>query len=330
MNNLLNLRGMLAEDAFDEISQINEGADWEYKGSGSLFEFDGTLKDKHRLTLWLGKQVSAFANTEGGNLFIGVNENKEDQTLEKDFVPLTWKGQPIADFLRNLIKNATDYPVTTFEIVPLKSTNDPQRGLLWISVGMSPTAPHQLKEGRQYYWRYNSESEPAPHFHLENIRNRLTRTVLEIGDIVPSIGVNRFRKEGLQIDCHLIVSVVNTTMQIATPWVVVVDNIPDGWTPRGMKGNRLGAFFSSNKDTLMPRQEDTATVTAVTRLEKAGSIKVITDLLSNFSVRLRAVSQDHVSDEVTYTPPISNPELRSQLEERLRFCLELTASDPLP
>lgn len=63
-----------AEDlkAFLAIPKIRETFDIEFKGSMD-FQNDN-LSDKFKLTL--GKEISAYANTQGGHLFLGVDEDK--------------------------------------------------------------------------------------------------------------------------------------------------------------------------------------------------------------------------------------------------------------
>jgi len=122
--------------------------------SGKLFEDQAKFLDS------VAKALSAFANSGGGSLIIGVDDN----------------GTP--DGLPAAVGRASDFRVhTVIKSDPSRIPADKE--VIVIDVGDSAAAPHQSKRDKIYYRREGGRSVPAPHFYLEILRQRLTNPVLE-------------------------------------------------------------------------------------------------------------------------------------------------------
>jgi hypothetical protein len=158
--------------------------------SGQLFDFadQGKFRDA------VGKALSAFANSGGGSLILGV---KDDGT--PDGLPSLVGHTAIRDWVEQTIPHLLDYPLADFRVHTvikrpvlsrrrvwqrLFSRSTPSRipngcEVIVIDVGDSAAAPHQSKRDKVYYRRDGGRSVPAPHFYLELLRQRLTNPVLE-------------------------------------------------------------------------------------------------------------------------------------------------------
>lgn len=133
--------------------------------SGALLRDPDFRKD-------LAKAISAFANSGGGHLVLGV---KDDATL--DGVPQIHKGRTSTrDWLEQIIPELVSYPLQDFRVheveavIPSAIPND--NVLIVIDVGDSMLAPHQDTHSKLYYYRVGGRSLPAPHFYLETLRGR--------------------------------------------------------------------------------------------------------------------------------------------------------------
>jgi hypothetical protein len=146
--------------------------------SGAIFD------DTEKLKGTLAKALSAFANSGGGSLVLGV---KDDGTF--DGVPLLRGSASTRESLEQLIPNLVSYPLSSFRVHAVEpdahSSDIPaDRGLVVVDVGDSPLAPHQCAfSGGQavrgiYYQRQGGHSVPAPHFYIELLRQRLTSPIL--------------------------------------------------------------------------------------------------------------------------------------------------------
>jgi hypothetical protein len=126
----------------------------------------------------VAKAISAFANSGGGSLILGV----KDDGIPDGLPPLVGRAT-IRDWIEQKIPHLLDYPLADFRVhTVIKS--DPShipdnRQVIVVDVGDSATAPHQSKRDKIYYRREGGRSERAPHFYLELLRQRLTNPVLE-------------------------------------------------------------------------------------------------------------------------------------------------------
>lgn len=120
----------------------------------------------------VAKALSAFANTDGGHIVIGVND---DGSL--DGVRPTHKGRTSTrQWLEQKIPTLLAPSLQDFrvhEIAPTESSSIPHgKVLIVVDVGKSDLAPHQAIPNLTYYYRVGSHSHPAPHRYLELLFGR--------------------------------------------------------------------------------------------------------------------------------------------------------------
>jgi hypothetical protein len=133
----------------------------------------------------LAKQLSAFANTGGGQIIYGVTDGG---AVDNGGVARTVKGrQSTEEWLEDVIPTLTDYEIVGFnvyEIAPKTSRSaiDANKSLYVVDVPDSERAPHQSKRDCKYYVRLASKSQPASHRLLEDIRNRVRHPRVEVYD----------------------------------------------------------------------------------------------------------------------------------------------------
>jgi hypothetical protein len=156
----------------------------------------GRLLEGNQDSKWveeLSKQVSAFANTEGGELFIGIDEDKKS----KPRVATRLDGVPSGiapETLQQLIEgNVSPYlPGIRVSRVPLAAQRD--RVVFIIQVPDGSTA-YQAKDGR-YYGRSEFEVKHLPD---HEVRLRMSRGKVARGTVfaklaVVDLGVERERR----------------------------------------------------------------------------------------------------------------------------------------
>jgi Putative DNA-binding domain len=140
--------------------------------SGLLFN------DRSNFFNSVAKALSAFANSGGGSLILGVTDNGTP-----DGLPPREGKTSIREWLEQKIPQLLDYPLADFRVhtvirsdisaIPIDNE------VIVIDVGDSAAAPHQSTRDRIYYRREGGHSKPVPHFYLELLRQRLTNPVLE-------------------------------------------------------------------------------------------------------------------------------------------------------
>lgn len=154
--------------------------------SGLLFN------DPDKLLGALAKALSAFANSGGGHIILGV---KDDGV--PDGVPTHQGRTSTKDWLEQKIPHLVSYPLADFRVHVVERSSSSSvpsgREVVVIDVGDSALAPHQCAYGGGdarkylYYHRQAGRSEPAPHFYLELLRQRLVNPDLEakLAEILP-------------------------------------------------------------------------------------------------------------------------------------------------
>lgn len=143
--------------------------------AGELDYFDrksGAIVNDLDFQKKLAKALSAFANSGGGSLILGV---KDDGKI--DGLPKVHKGRTSTrEWLEQAIPNLLSYPLQDFrvhEVDPATPTSIPTGNVvIVIDVGDSERAPHQDTFTKLYYHRVSGHSERAPHLYLESLRLR--------------------------------------------------------------------------------------------------------------------------------------------------------------
>jgi hypothetical protein len=159
-------------------SRAQESLYLEFKSSESLAK-DDRKRDE------MSKDVSAFANSEGGDILYGV--------LERDKSPSSFddvdNGIDIHDItpesVEQVIQSRIHPRINGIRINPIELRKTRQGRFMYaIHIPSSPNAPHQASDKR-YYKRFNFNSVPMEDYEIRDIRNRQQRPELRVrGDIL--------------------------------------------------------------------------------------------------------------------------------------------------
>jgi hypothetical protein len=199
--------------------------------SGRVFD---NPNDRNGLLDVLAKQGSAFANSGGGHLILGVNDDGSF-----DGAPELISGRTTTrDWLEQKIPELLDYRLNDFRVhavVPSEQSAIPAgRLLIIVDFGDSALAPHQSRRHATYFYRSAGRSIAAPHFYLELLRQRLTNAVLDF-DLVNATIQNAWALQGsggalvLLVEMEFLIK--NTGRVAAYKWALSarsISNIPDG------------------------------------------------------------------------------------------------------
>src|ERR1041384_4126469 len=149
------------EELLKELSAEDDRYEWK---SGAQI----SIRNLNEFWNMLAKEVGAFANSFGGTLFVGVNDDKT-----KVGVPAIVSGRTsIERWLENKIPTLFELRLQHFRVsrVQLSESTQKQIGdnkvIIAVDVFDSELAPHQCIFDHKYYYRVNSESRPAPHHYL--------------------------------------------------------------------------------------------------------------------------------------------------------------------
>lgn len=313
----------MTTDELKKLMPPNENG-WEYKDAELLSK--GKRSD---LVKELGLQTSAFANTGGGYLVFGVK--KDDLSFQP--CQLLEGGEPMEEFLAKKIQLSVEYPLIGAKVYRISFANDPSQAVFLVEYPNSPKAPHQAKTDKKYYWRANFTSEPAPHFHLELLRNRFTRSSLEISETVFTVRVPSYQEEvdtlfgksqktRLEVDLQILVA--NTSMMCADVWGLHyrIEHRPPMWTNKGT--NRTVGSIRSVNSPLLPDESQNITLPLETLIgpnEIPGShYSIMVKYFELLIVELRTVSHNFVSTPLNFgcePDPVHRPDLVGEFRRQL-------------
>ena len=145
--------------------------DWvEFKGNRLL---DLTLDrvDENRVRSELSKQVSALANSSGGYLVYGIedDESGHSRSLDGRGVSLAVKKNGTKEWLEDIIEHIVEPPIRKLNVYTVEVS--PEYGVVIVEVPDSEEAPHQATDKR-YYARISGKSKPIGHRFVMDIANR--------------------------------------------------------------------------------------------------------------------------------------------------------------
>lgn len=167
-------------DAFLQ-QRIGENLILDYKRELST----NTDKDRSELC----KDVSAFANSQGGMIIYGVDENSTDRTpqLPPFGTPRRVGRQSIEEWASQVLRSGVQPPLD-FEMETFDYGGGPDRCVLVVRTHASPSAPHMvtLKGDNRYYGRFyrrsNYESRIAEEYEVREMLERARRLYLGVED----------------------------------------------------------------------------------------------------------------------------------------------------
>ena len=162
----------LKEYSIDDIrnlidNEIEENIHLDYKASGAL-----SKEDKKRSEII--KDVSAFANSDGGVIIYGLTEDnhkpKEIEFIDGDIFTKEW--------LENII-NLIQPRINSVRIIPIRENGDLKHSIYIIKIPRSDSAPHMARDNR-YYKRFNFMSVPMEDYEVKDTLHRCHSPILNI------------------------------------------------------------------------------------------------------------------------------------------------------
>jgi hypothetical protein len=149
-------------------SNVKEGLHLEYKASGAIDKKDDSKK------LEMARDVSAFANADGGQIVYGMTEKDQepaglDDGVDAKVYPEIWFEQVLQQHVTPTIAGLRP------RHVPLS------RSMVAIVIDIPATKgdPHQVSDGR-YYRRHNFNRLIMEHYEIRDAMRRMTEPALQV------------------------------------------------------------------------------------------------------------------------------------------------------
>ncbi len=151
----------------EDITQLTTDGFYE----GQLLEFKRDLPGEHgRPDPWLSggdfkayaldrllREVIAFANAQGGNLIVGMDESRDDPPRAKSICPLP-RIHDLATRMQNAAQSCIDPVLPGLQIRGIEVGGAPGEGILLFRTGASQAGPHRVTSDGHAYIRRGASS----------------------------------------------------------------------------------------------------------------------------------------------------------------------------
>lgn len=153
-------------------NQIEESNTLDYKAAGALANTDRKKNE-------LAKDVSAFANSNGGMIIYGIKEYddlgkshlpEKLDPIQRDQISKEWLEQVISTRIQPKIEKVEIFPITISES---------ENTVVYVVVVSKSTTAHQASDNK-YYRRYNFQSEPMQDYEIRDVMNRTSYPSIEL------------------------------------------------------------------------------------------------------------------------------------------------------
>lgn len=239
------------------FGKIPEGTNLDYKRSAALDPFTQGKKND------LSKDVSAFANSEGGVLLYGINEEEaEGVPTPTDFDEGLPSGAVTAEQLEQVILSKVHPRIDGLKIflVPLSAAR-PGKMSIVIEVPKSTTA-HQASD-HVYYKRYQYMNQPMEDYEVRDVMNRVKTAQVDVKVWCESYPENPSMPIFIQLTNVGTKAIRDIALELFTKNQKVFSSIGREYTPRHFS-DQPGAesLLLTVNDVLHPSQE-TMLVTSI-------------------------------------------------------------------
>jgi hypothetical protein len=152
--------------------EIRESVTIEYKEAA--VKWDSIAKEK------IAKQLSAFANSEGGTIFYGIECDKNNGDKPVAITGLHPKNT--AEVFQQIAADAVRPVITGLQCKPVPCG---EHSVLVVSIPRSDSAPHMSQKHKQYFHRSGSHSLAMEHYMVEMYFGKRRKPHLEMRLIEP-------------------------------------------------------------------------------------------------------------------------------------------------
>lgn len=155
-------------------NNLEESINLEFKSSGAL-----SKNEKHKNEI--SKDISSFANSAGGVLVYGIEE-EDHKASRLSYID----GNTITkEWLEQVIQTRIQRKILNIRIDPIRVEGKIDQSVYVVIIPESHNAPHMAHDNR-YYKRFNFESVRMEEYEVRQLYSRQSKTELKIGDILIS------------------------------------------------------------------------------------------------------------------------------------------------
>ena len=160
-------------------AQEPENLHLDYKGRESLMPAGrgGSRIDKQKRSEDVGKDVTAFLNSDGGTIIYGVPETEDPTATDGAPVPTGnsgnvgfSRGEMDKETIENLITSSIQ-PKLGADLFQITEVSFDERMVFVVEIGVGIGDVWQAKD-KKYYRRFHYKAEPMEHYEVNMVRSR--------------------------------------------------------------------------------------------------------------------------------------------------------------
>ena len=156
-------------------NEAEESIHLDFKAAAALGKTDGKKKE-------LSKDVSAFANSDGGIIIYGMNE-KEHKAESFSFID----GDVYTkEWIEQVVNSTIQRHIPDLKIFPVRIDSSFKKSVYVVKIPKSVDTPHISKDGR-FYRRFNFESKQMYEYEIRELYNRRAKSKLVIREYSHSV-----------------------------------------------------------------------------------------------------------------------------------------------
>ncbi len=147
-------------------NELEESIHIEFKASGALSKNDSKKKE-------VSKDVSSFANSDGGIIVYGILE-KNHKASELSFID----GSVFTkEWLEQIISSTISRNIPDLKIFPIRNNSKIEETIYVVQIPPSIDAPH-ISRDKRFYKRFNFESVPMEEYEIRQLYGRKVKSKL--------------------------------------------------------------------------------------------------------------------------------------------------------
>ena len=139
------------------------------------FKSAGALENTENKKVEISKDVSAFANSDGGIIIYGIDE-KEHVASEKSFIDGSIYTK---EWLEQVISSRIQRSINGLVIIPIREDNDFNKSIYIVKIPRSNNTPHMAADHR-YYKRQNFKNILLEEYEIRDLFGRKAYSKLVI------------------------------------------------------------------------------------------------------------------------------------------------------
>ncbi len=172
-------------------NEVEESIYLDFKEAGALDKNDVKKKE-------ISKDVSSFANSDGGIIVYGIREDNH-KASSFSFV----NGNDYTkEWLEQVISSSIQRHIPDLKIYPLRMDGQNEKTVYLVKIPKSTEAPHISKDKR-FYKRFNFESISMEEYEVRQLYGRKVRSKLLLADyVIGRLESNDKNKANLVFEVH--------------------------------------------------------------------------------------------------------------------------------